>query len=85
MVKTFSQLSVDTNSSLGCCQFPKPSRPKDASLTSKESVNKSIHSMSGPERNDKFGFPKSLAVSRDKVGETSRFERKQNLIFFFEN
>ena len=80
MVKTFSQLSVDTNSSLGCC-FPKPSRPKDASLTSKESVNKRIHSMSGPERNDNFAFPKSLAV----VGETSRLEGKQNLIFFFED
>ena len=34
----FSQLIVDTNSFLGC-SFPKPFRPVDVSLTSKESVN----------------------------------------------
>ena len=84
MVTTFSQLSVDTNSWLGCC-FPKLFRPVIVSLTSKESVNNSIHSMSGPKRNDKFGFPKSLAVSRDKVGETSKLEEKQNLLFFPED
>ena len=53
----FSQLIVDTNSWLGC-SFLKPFRPADVSLKSKESVNESIHSTSGPKRNDKFGFPK---------------------------
>ena len=52
------QLIVDTNSWLGC-SFPKPFRPVEVFLTSKELVNKSIHSMSSPKRNDKFGFPKS--------------------------
>ena len=41
--------------------------------------------MSCPKRNDKFGFPKSLAVSRDEVGEISKLEGKQNLPFFLED
>ena len=41
--------------------------------------------MSGPKRNDKFDFPKSLAASRDKVGETSKLEGKHNLLFFPED
>ena len=39
--------------------------------------------MSGPKRNDKFGFPKSLAVSRDKVGETSKLEGKHWETYYF--
>ena len=56
----------------------------DVSLISKESVNRSIRFMFGPKRNDKFGFS-SLAVSRDKVVETSKLEGKQNLLFFLED
>ena len=41
--------------------------------------------MSCPKRNDKFGFPKRLAVSRDEVGEISKLEGKQNLLFFLED